>query len=513
MQQKTEQIKMRRRFRKAAAMAVFLAAAFCWLCPPEISVSFAAEDSPPRVIAHAGGSVMGYGATDSLEAVSQSIEAGYTLIELDFLMTSDGRIAVVHDFGPNWTERYLGIRFDGRPTEEEFLNQKILGRFTPMSFGMLAELLEEHPEVRIVTDCKEDSVELLWQIAHQYPEFVDRIVPQIYYYYQYEKVKDMGYGDIILTLYSMNQWNLEELLDFAESHPLFAVTAGFGTEHERIGYRLAEEGFRVYLHPVNDFEEADRLLRNGIYGVYSSVLAPDELTADERSLYLLDPKSGKRLQDSTLEGGDVRALWTLPVQNRSGAQVQYLLDGLPISPAQLRPCDAGVHTLTLRSSGAQEFETDYALYKSEAGERAGYLRITEQKNAYRLKRLRRYPELSGKLASCRDLTGAGRSILSESLILAVGESGYYDSGVLKQFRFSVYDLDAPVWDRSGNVTVPEGLAGQLNGRDCIRYKETLVFLPRGVTLSDSEKMRLAKAAKYIFYDWNRAKEEIYAACI
>lgn len=510
MQQKTEQIGMRRRFRKAAAMAVLLAAAFCWLCQPELAC--AAEDDPPRVIAHAGGSVMGCGATDSLEAVAQSIEAGYTLIELDFLMTSDGKIAVVHDFGPNWTEHYLGTHFDGRPTEEEFLNQKILGCFTPMSFGMLTELLADHPEVRIVTDCKEDSVELLWQIAHQYPEFVDRIVPQIYYYYQYEKVKDLGYRDIILTLYSMNRWDVEELLAFTKTHPLLAVTAGCGTEHEEIGYRLAKEGLRVYLHPVNDFEKADKLLRNGIYGVYSSVLAPDELTEDARNLYLSDPKSGKRLQDITLEGGEVGTLLALPVQSHSGARVQYLLDGIPISQALLRQSGKGIHTLTLRSGGTQGFEIDYALYKGGSGN-GEFLRITERKNAYRLARIREYPALSTKLASCRNLTAAERSLLSQSLILTVGESGYYDSGVLKQFRFSAYDLAVPGWDRNGEVKIPGAAAGQLNGRDCIRYRETLTFLPKGTMLSDSEKMRLAKAASDIFYDWNRVKEEIYAACI
>ena len=105
----------------AAVTIIFLcAAAFCSYSYGLLSD----EEDVPRVIAHGGGMVCGYETTNSLEAVKQSIAAGYTMIELDMLLTADEKIVVVHDFGPGWTKKYLGVSFQERPTEEEFCSSQ-----------------------------------------------------------------------------------------------------------------------------------------------------------------------------------------------------------------------------------------------------------------------------------------------------------------------------------------------------------------------------------------------------
>lgn len=52
-----------------------------------------------------------------------------------------------------------------------------------------------------------------------------------------------------------------------------------------------------------------------------------------------------------------------------------------------------------------------------------------------------------------------------------------------------------------------------SGRPCINYENVLIYLPEGTVLTEKERIAVGKAAKYIFNDWNRAKEEIYATCI
>ena len=52
-----------------------------------------------------------------------------------------------------------------------------------------------------------------------------------------------------------------------------------------------------------------------------------------------------------------------------------------------------------------------------------------------------------------------------------------------------------------------------SGRPCINYENILIYLPEGTVLTEKERIAVGKAAKYIFNDWNRAKEEIYATCI
>ena len=67
----------------------------------------------------------------------------------------------------------------------------------------LAEILQQHPQVHIITDTKESNVEILTFIQKKYPQVVKQIIPQIYQYDEWEAVNKLGYQQIILTLYKM----------------------------------------------------------------------------------------------------------------------------------------------------------------------------------------------------------------------------------------------------------------------------------------------------------------------
>ena len=427
MEKKTEKPHKIKVHRLSAVTALIVCvAAFCsQIC------AFGAED-PPRVIAHAGGAVRGYNTTNSLEAVQQAVSAGHTLIELDMLITADEKIVMVHDFGSSWTVEHLGVKFKERPTEEEYLANRIHGYFTPMSFDMLTEILDEHPDVRIVTDCKENSVELLSLIARRYPAYKGNIVPQIYDYYQYEQVKRLGYKDIIFTLYTMGYMDYDRLLSFVRDNDIFAVTVGVGYLYEDAAYRLAKDGVRVYMHPLNDFDEANALMERGIYGVYSSTLAPDEFEGAERSFYLADPSDGKKLADVTLPNASLAAVLSLPVRGAGSSGVWYYIDGFSLSQSMLDSMQDGIHTLTIKTPRYEE-GTEYILYKGTRGLGGGsasaasgsaassggkYLRIVEQKNAYRVQELRRYADMPAKLSAYVGLTDREKSVLMSSVVMA-----------------------------------------------------------------------------------------------
>ena len=472
------------------------------------SAKRAAAENPPRVIAHAGGDVRSYNTTNSLEAVQQAVSAGHTLIELDMLITADEKIVMVHDFGSSWTVEHLGVKFKERPTEEEYLSNRIHGIFTPMSFDMLTEILDEHPDVRIVTDCKENSLELLSLISRKYPDYIGNIAPQIYDYYQYEQVKRFGYKDIIFTLYTMGYMDYDRLLSFVRDNDIFAVTVGVGYLYEDAAYRLAKDGVRVYMHPLNDFEEANMLMEKGIYGVYSSTLAPDEFEETERRFYLADPSTGKKLSDVTLPNASLAAVLSLPVRGAGSSGVWYYVDGFSLSQSILDNMQDGIHTLTIKTPRYEE-GTEYILYKGTAGSGGKYLRIVEQKNAYRVQELRRYADMQARLSSYVGLSDREKSVLMRSVVMAAGEYGYYDAGVFKEFRLSEYDVIMPRY--ADAAVIPP--VKTWSGRPCVNYENILIYLPEGTVLTEKERIAVGKAAKYIFNDWNRAKEEIYATCI
>ena len=466
-------------------------------------------DELPRVIAHGGGTALGYKTTNSLEAVQQSIEAGYTLIELDMLITADDEIVMAHDFGSSWTRQYMGVKFKERPTAEEYLSNKIYGFLTPMSFDMLTDVLDEHPDVRIVTDCKENAVELLSLIARKYPHYIANIVPQIYDYYQYEQVKRLGYEDIIFTLYTMNYMDYDRLLAFIKEKELLAVTGGVDYTYKEVAYRLAEDDVCVYMHPLNDFDDANALIEKGIYGVYSSVIAPDELCGDERTFYLTDPVTGEKLSDVTLPGMAAAHIMSIPVHGAGSGGVLYYIDGFSLSQKLLDNMTEGIHTLTIKKPRGQT-GIEYLIYIGIKQDGSKYLRVAEQKNAYRLKMLRSYPDMAKKLSAYAGLSSDQKTVLMNSVVMAAGESGYYDAGVLKEFRLSKDELTAPKFDSSGAVSPP---VNTWTARPHINYENVLIYLPEGISAAENESIAFGKAVIYIFNDWDRAKEEIYATCI
>ena len=71
--------------------------------------------------------------------------------------------------------------------------------------------LSEHPDALLVTDVKEGNLEALRHISANYPQFLSRIVPQIYQPTEYSVVQDLGFERIIWTLYMYSGGSLAVL--------------------------------------------------------------------------------------------------------------------------------------------------------------------------------------------------------------------------------------------------------------------------------------------------------------
>lgn len=121
------------------------------------------------LIAHAGGSVDGNPYTNSREAVMASIESGFQLLELDFARTREGDWFTTHD----WNYWAKSTRYKGSvppPTQDVLARQAafvsggesmtIAGTYTTMSLDDLLHVLADYPELRIVTDAKDDQATL-----------------------------------------------------------------------------------------------------------------------------------------------------------------------------------------------------------------------------------------------------------------------------------------------------------------------------------------------------------------
>lgn len=160
------------------------------------------------LIGHSFGSIDGYTYTGCLEAFQKKYEQGLRIFEVDFAVAADGNIVLRHDWDVALQE---GISSANIPTSGEFKEIPIHGKYTPLTFIDLLELMEEYPDIWIVTDSKEVGEE---EVKAEFEEMVreaeevellevlDRFIVQIYNETMYDIVKEVyPFSEYIFTLY------------------------------------------------------------------------------------------------------------------------------------------------------------------------------------------------------------------------------------------------------------------------------------------------------------------------
>jgi len=237
--------------------------------------------STPAVIAHAGGGVVNLTYTNSLEAMNKSYFRGVRMFEIDFSVTADNEIICVHDFSGWVLTKYFGVSENETgyiPTFHQWHALSMLNGMTQMDIYTVTDWLRSHSDAVIVTDVKAEgqNIEYLKLIAERFPDMVSAFIPQIYSFEEYEQARELGYENIILTLYRA-PYKADEVLEFAEEHKLFCITAFNDRFTDNEIVKIAGEQ-RLFLHTINDPEEARRFIELGVSGIYSDFLV--ELNQD-----------------------------------------------------------------------------------------------------------------------------------------------------------------------------------------------------------------------------------------
>lgn len=153
-----------------------------------------------RRIVHAGGQITGsdgksHTYTNSAEALVNAYRAGNRVMEFDFMQTSDGHLACIHD----WISAVSPAITDGVPLSlDEWLQTEVYGEFTPLCLESLAGFMREHPDLYIVTDVKDHNTAAAAIIAKTCPDFMDRFVIQIYKDSEYDEIAALGFRHIII---------------------------------------------------------------------------------------------------------------------------------------------------------------------------------------------------------------------------------------------------------------------------------------------------------------------------
>ena len=154
-------------------------------------------DSPAFWIAHGGG-VGEFHYTNCKEAVLDSLDKGFTFIELDLQETTDGHLVGAH----SWRElkALLGSEelSDAPMSRAEIEALEPHWRRTPLFDDDICRILQEHPEMVLVTD-KVQNFELLKQ---QIP-FADRMIVEAFSTHNCLQAFRAGFTHVALTAYSV----------------------------------------------------------------------------------------------------------------------------------------------------------------------------------------------------------------------------------------------------------------------------------------------------------------------
>lgn len=233
------------------------------------------DSKPPRLIAHAAGGILGRTYTNSLEALEANYAKGHRYFELDFSWTSDGRLALIHDWKWTFTKWFNAKDV---PKYSQFKSLKMNYGMTQMSLDDLIKWLKGHKDAFVVTDAKAPNIPVLKRISNKAGKLRVQFIPQIYAPSEYAPAKEFGFRNIILTLYCLKMSD-EKILDFATKNHLFAITMPLKKALETpLAGNLIEKKVRIYVHTVNKLEVWEKLQQIGVSGIYTDFLTEADLS-------------------------------------------------------------------------------------------------------------------------------------------------------------------------------------------------------------------------------------------
>lgn len=243
-----------------------------------------------QVIAHGMGSIGGLETPNCLEGFLAQYEAGVRVFEVDLRLTRDVKNVLRHDW---WhAEWQKGIDWVNIPTREKFLAEKILDKYTPLSFQDLLLLMEEYPDICVITDTKFTEPDVFFiqfdsmladarELGLTY--LFDRILIQVYGVNMHTALNNIyPFPHYIYTLYqdgfTGGEKAFREKAAYCAKHGIEGITMNEYWWKPAYDSIAKEYGIKVYVHTVNDIDKAKKCLNEGISAIYTDSIIPTDIS-------------------------------------------------------------------------------------------------------------------------------------------------------------------------------------------------------------------------------------------
>lgn len=222
------------------------------------------------VISHAGGAVENKLYTNSLEALNINYSIGRRIFELDFMVTSDGKLALTHDW--KWNNDIPLTSAGFLECKSCPLNNKNL---TPLTSDELLDWLQEYSDVWIITDTKDDFELFIETILEEIPRRIltNHFIFQVYNLENNKQlIKKLPGIQTIFTVYKtgINIDNIDSISAFTN---LAGVTMPLNRTSQLLpALREKYPGLPIYIHgrpsEINSQELHNSLFLSGASGFY-----------------------------------------------------------------------------------------------------------------------------------------------------------------------------------------------------------------------------------------------------
>lgn len=245
-----------------------------------------------KVTAHAGGGVIDPETftyrtyTNSKEAIERSYALGLRCFEIDIDFTVNNTPVLSHDW--DWFYLITGVDTTDGVTDEEFINAKIFGSFTPMTFRDVVDFMIEHPDTYFDLDTKDRSprtwVPYLIDICKEkagdhYEELADRFIIEFYSESNYFEINNhYPFKNYFYSLYMQGMSDLDGIIDFCKYYQIPVAGCNQPAFTEEIVSKFEKNGIHIicYNGLSDNYPDCMVLKTIGIYGIQSDFVLPEQ---------------------------------------------------------------------------------------------------------------------------------------------------------------------------------------------------------------------------------------------
>ncbi len=231
----------------------------------------------PVSIGHGGGRLGGTAITNSFDTL-QANRSRFDLFELDLTWTSDGELVCLHDWNESFQSRFSKST-DAPISLMEFRTLLAQNPDLPQNCDLdrLAEWMRANPDVRVVTDAKSNPLKAHELIAARHPDIRGQFIPQAYTPDEIKVLRELGFEDVIFTIYRYAGNDQKILNDVLTWRPTALAMPVDRARNGLLNLIALESSTPAFVHTVNDPTLAGCLKAMGAFGLYTDDISEDEL--------------------------------------------------------------------------------------------------------------------------------------------------------------------------------------------------------------------------------------------